>query len=212
MFMQMLRFLITLFMVLFVLQNTNHLCAQIIWLIPVNANNRESFDEIKLTAIGQFGETRIARSNIPAHLHTGIDIVRPGANYNYEPVYAIAPGRVISLRDDGPFAQIIIEHLYDDGKLIWTVYEHVAGICVKSGQSVDPLMPIARFMNREELDEYGWQFDHLHFEILKVKPRPQIPDERKPFCYFGTYCLECHNARDLHEKYIDPCGFFNSNK
>ncbi len=204
------EFLIFGFIILFVLQNTSHLYAQTAtrWLIPVYANNRQSFEEINLTAIGQFGEPRIARPNIPAHLHTGIDIVRPGANYDYEPVYSVGQGSVISIRDDGPFAQIIIEHLCDDGKLIWTVYEHLAGIRVKLGQSVDPFSPIARFMNRKELDEYGWQFDHLHFEILKIKPRPLIPDERKPFCYFGTYCLECYNARDLQEKYIDPLAFF----
>jgi hypothetical protein len=197
-------------MILFVFQNTNHLCAQtnIKWLIPINANNRQSFDEIKLTPIGQFGEIRKARPHIPSHLHTGIDILRPTANYDDEPVYSIGMGRVISLRDDDPFAQIIIEHLCDNGQLTWTVYEHVAGICVKLGQAVDPFIPIARFMNREELDKYGWQFDHLHIEILKIRPRPQIPDERNPFYYFSSYCLECFDARDLHEKYSDPFDFF----
>lgn len=27
-------------------------------------------------------------------------------------------------------------------------------------------------MNTQELNTYGWQFDHVHFEILKIKPQP----------------------------------------
>ena len=206
------NWLVPCFVLYFCFQNINHTSAQnyIQWFVPINANNRQSFDQINLTSIGHYGVMRNARPNIPAHLHTGIDIMRPGTRYDFEPIYSVTIGRVISIRDDGPFAQIIIEHTLDNSELIWTVYEHVAGIEVYLGQIVDPFFPIARFMNQEELNKYGWQFDHFHLEILRIKPRPLSPDEKKPFHYYGTYCLVCYNELELKERYYNPHEFFLS--
>ncbi len=78
--------------------------------LPVNSQNRNILDPIELTEIGEFGLMRKARPNIPAHYHTGIDIKRPVKNYVNEPIYSIAEGIVISMRNDGPYAQVIIEH------------------------------------------------------------------------------------------------------
>jgi hypothetical protein len=107
---------------------------------------------------------RKARPGIASHLHTGIDIERPHSNY--EPIFPIAKGVVISKRDDGAFAQLIIEHSVK-GKKVWTVYEHIAGIVPKLNDVVDPMNPIARFMTREELNRFGWQFGTCTSRFLK---------------------------------------------
>ncbi len=179
------------------------------WL-PIYSKNRQSWKTVQLTSIGQFGELRRARPKIPAHLHTGIDFKRPNTNYENEYIFPIMSGRIISLRADGPFSQIIIEHNHRNLKAIWSVYEHVAGIIGTVGDSVNPDYPIARFMNRNELDQYGWQFDHFHFEILKKRPRSLRHNAKTPFRFFGTYCLECYSKTDLEKYYYNPKEYFKS--
>ncbi len=179
-------------------------------LLPIRTENRQSWETVHLTSIGQFGVLRKARPNIPAHLHTGVDFKRPKNNYQNEYIFPIMPGKIIGLRDDGPFAQIIIEHDHGNQRTIWSVYEHVAGITGTVGDVVNPYSPIARFMNKNELEQYGWQFDHLHFEILKSRPRQLKPDAKTPFRFFGTYCLECYKKSDLEKHYYNPNEYFKS--
>ena len=176
-------------------------------LLPVNANDRYSASGIRLTDIGEFGMIRAARPGIREHFHTGIDIRRPTNNYQDEPVYAIAPGLVISKRTDGPYAQLIVEHALDKER-IWTVYEHIAGIKVSTGDIVNPFQPVGRFMNREELSSYGWQFDHFHFEVLREKPLRLQPDPAKPERFFTSYTLICHKPDELKKYFLNPNEFF----
>lgn len=173
-------------------------------LLPIQVS---ALTEIKLTPIGTFGQIRKARPGIPGHLHTGIDIKRPNGNYNGEPIFPLAPGRVISLRDDGPFAQIIVEHKLNHIGRFWSVYEHIAGISVTLGEQVSSEEPLARFMNRKELEKYGWQFDHFHLEILKVKPRAIQPTPVLPHYLYQSYNLECYSPEDLTSYYYDPLEF-----
>jgi murein DD-endopeptidase MepM/ murein hydrolase activator NlpD len=198
---------------LFVLSSVNigfvNAAGRIDWFVPINSDNRQSLEQVRLTPIGRFGLMRKARPKVPAHLHTGVDIKRPAENYVNEPIFPAAGGRVISFRDDGPYAQIIIEHPMSHSKSIWTVYEHVAGINVKLGQNVDAETQIARFMNKNELNKHGWQFDHVHFEVMRVKPIPLKPDHKKPYRYYGTYCLICYNPLQLKTRYYNPFRFFS---
>ena len=180
------------------------------WLLPISGENRKTWASVRLTHIGAFGLTRKARPGIPEHLHTGVDIRRPEPNYEDEPIMPAARGKVISMRNDGPFAQIILEHKLPHGDPVWTVYEHIAGITVSVGDTVSPYKPIARFMNRSELDRYGWQFDHVHFEVLKVRPRSLKPIDKTPFRFFGTYSLECYAESDLENYYYDPISFMEA--
>jgi murein DD-endopeptidase MepM/ murein hydrolase activator NlpD len=173
---------------------------------PIQVNDRTSFESIQLTSIGKFGIVRKARPAVPAHLHTGIDIKRPGKNYTNEPIFPIARGVVISKRTDGPFAILIVAHLLQ-GKRFWSVYEHISGVRVEVGDEVDPSKPIARFMNKEELDRHGWQFDHFHFEILKVKPKPVKHNRNTPSRFFDSYTLDCHSNEDLDKYFYDPISF-----
>jgi hypothetical protein len=177
------------------------------WLLPVRTTDRQNWQRVGLTDIGKFGELRKARPSIPAHLHTGVDIMRPAPERDGEPVFPAAEGRVISIRDDGPFAQIIVAHVLTNGQKIWTVYEHVSGIVVNVGSIVKPSIPMARFMNRDELNRHGWQFNHIHFEILKRPPRPIHPDPQRPYRFFSTYSLECITPADLNRMYYQP-GIF----
>jgi murein DD-endopeptidase MepM/ murein hydrolase activator NlpD len=179
--------------------------------MPVDCNDRTSTKQIRLTSIGKFGLLRKARPGVPAHLHTGIDIQRPHDNYKNEPIFPISKGIVISKRDDGAFAQLIIEHSFN-GKKFWTVYEHIAGIVPKLNDIVDPMTPIARFMTREELNSFGWQFDHVHFEILKVKPQKIKPSPKTPERIFNSYTLECHSTADVEKYFYEPLLFFETMK
>ena len=174
--------------------------------LPVNNNNRKKITEIQLTEIGKFGLIRKARKKVPSHIHTGIDIKRPYPNYINEPIFGISKGKVISKRTDGPYAQLIIEHEINNKKF-WTVYEHIAGIEVDLNQFVSPEKPIARFMNKEELTKYGWQFDHFHFEILKIMPVHIKPDKLHPDRHYNSFSLICYKPEDLEKYYYDPLDF-----
>jgi murein DD-endopeptidase MepM/ murein hydrolase activator NlpD len=174
--------------------------------LPVQTKNRSSADELKLTPIGSFGLVRKARKNIPSHYHSGIDIKRPNPNFINEPIYPIAKGMVISKRDDGPYAQLIIEHEYN-GVRFWTLYEHLAGITVDVNNAVSPETPIGRFMNRSELNHYGWQFDHLHFEVLRIRPTMLRPGPATPTRFYSSYSLMCFSKADLEKYFFDPLQF-----
>ncbi|MFY0674421.1 MAG: M23 family metallopeptidase [Bacteroidia bacterium] len=173
--------------------------------LPVNTYDRKAIESIKLTEIGEFGIERKARPEVAAHFHAGIDIKRPSKNYLTEKVYPICSGVVISIRDDGPFAQIIVEH--DGNEKFWTVYEHVSGIEVGLFDDVNPDKPIARFMNKAELDKYGWQFDHLHFEVLKVKPLKLKPNKSTPRRLYLTHSLTCKTKEELNKYFYNPIEF-----
>lgn len=175
-------------------------------LLPIQVEDRQNINHIELTSIGDFGLLRKARPGIPAHLHTGMDIKRPSKNYIDEPIYAIHAGTVISKREDGPYAQLILEH--QGIKTFWTVYEHISGIEVELFEEVGTDKPIARFMNTQELDRYGWQFDHFHFEILKVAPtRLKIDYEKNPERLYASHTLICYTQSDLEKYFHDPMVF-----
>jgi hypothetical protein len=180
------------------------------WLLPVSTADRKQWRSVQLTPIGMFGLQRKARPGIPAHLHTGIDIKRPGQNGHAEPIYPVFEGKVISLRDDGPFSQIIIVHKMVGGGSVWTVYEHIAGITVALDDIVSAPIPMARFMNKGELDKFGWQFNHLHLEILKHPPRLLKPSAQTPHRRYGTYSLECHTETELDRFYYNPIEFLKT--
>jgi hypothetical protein len=180
------------------------------FLLPIDAPDRGSFAGVRFTPIGAFGEPRVARAAAPAHLHAGLDFARPGKRDRESPVYPIARGEVISVRDDGPFGQIILAHPDAHRARLWSVYEHVGGLRVGLGDTASPERPMARFLDREALERHGRHFDHLHLEILRVAPRPLKPAPRTPFRRFGTYALECAAAEELMEKYQDPRRFLDS--
>ncbi len=179
--------------------------------VPIETGNRKSTQEIKLTDIGRFGIIRKARKEFAEHFHTGIDIQRPEKNYSEPPlIFPIAPGKVISKREDGPYSQLIIEHRLGD-LAFWTLYEHISSISVELNEMVHPYRPIARFYTRKELDVYGWQFDHFHFEILKVRPVELNPNSVTPERKFGSYTLVCYDQKTLEKYFYNPIEFLEKN-
>lgn len=174
-------------------------------LLPVSNGNRSVFHTSELTAIGHYGLVRKERvkAQVKAHLHTGIDLKRPSKNYTDEPVFPVADGIVISVRCDGPFAEIIMEHHGASGTY-WSLYDHIAGIKVVPGDKVFALKPFARFMDRKELNRFGWQFDHVHLELLKSPPRKVKPDKSLPQRHFVGYTLECYSIKELEKYYWNP--------
>ena len=176
--------------------------------LPVYTVNRRSVGTMAITEIGDFGLMRIARPAVPAHYHTGIDIKRPSNNYTNEPIFPISEGIVISKRQDGPFAQLIIEHKNPE---CWTVYEHIAGIKVNLNDHVNPDSPIARFMNKTELNKYGWQFDHFHLEILKIQPIRLKQDQTNPERKYSSYSLICYSKEELNRYFYNPMEFLQDN-
>lgn len=177
------------------------------WHLPILVENRQSWFDVQLTGIGHFGHYRPPRPGIPEHLHTAIDLKRPSDDYCNEPIFSIAKGTVISFRDDGPYAQIIIEHVRENDTL-WSVYEHLGAVEVYIGQRVDENRRIGRFMNRTQLDRYGHHFDHVHLEIMKVHPPKRQPHPTQENLLYGTYALVCYTRRDLHYYYHAPHSFF----
>jgi len=173
--------------------------------LPINSPDRRSINSMELTKIGQFGLLRKERPGVPAHFHTGIDIKRPTQNYHEEPIFPIFEGIVISKRQDGPYAQLIIEH--ENEHKFWTVYEHIAGIEVNLYEFVNPETPIARFMNKSELNKYGWQFDHFHFEILKTQPIRLNQNRLHPERLFASHTLQCYSKEDLEKYFYHPLNF-----
>jgi murein DD-endopeptidase MepM/ murein hydrolase activator NlpD len=161
-----------------------------------------------LTNIGEFGMLRKERPGIPAHYHTGIDIKRPTSNFKDEPIFSIYDGIVISVRKDGPYAQLIIEH--GNSNKFWTVYEHVAGIKVGLNDPVTPDIPVARFMNKNELNKYGWQFDHFHFEVLKAKPLRLKYDKSNPERQYSSFSLTCFTRDELNRYFYSPIEFLRN--
>lgn len=185
----------------------NATCA---WYLPINAANRQSWEHVRLTQIGAFGLMRKARPNVPAHYHTATDFMRPGNNYDDEPIFPAARGIVVSQREDGPFAQLIVEHVSSNNDTVWTVYEHIAGLRVVLGDTVEPFTPLGRFMTKKELNKYGWQFDHLHFEIMRHRPKPLAPTKKTPMRLFQVYNLACYKKSDLEKYYHAPQEFFQA--
>ena len=76
---------------------------------------------------------------------------------------------------------------------------------------MDPQKPIAQFMNKNELNKLGWQFDHFHLEILKVKPLPLKPEAKHPERFYTSYLLKCFRKEELDRYYFNPLDFLRKN-
>jgi murein DD-endopeptidase MepM/ murein hydrolase activator NlpD len=176
------------------------------WYIPASYSDITEISNIKLTAIGHFGLLRKERPNVPAHYHTGIDIVRPKPNYYHEPIFPSLSGEVVSIIDDGPFSQIIVKHFYN-GRNYWSVYEHLHVKLRNIGITVNPYDTLGYFFNIDELNRYGWQFDHFHFEINKIEPQLIKPTAKNPKRVYRTFAINCYTKEELDQRLENPLEF-----
>jgi hypothetical protein len=178
------------------------------WYIPANYSGITDPYKVKLTQIGDFGLLRKARPSVPAHYHTGIDIVRPDSQYDKQPVFPSRDGVVVSIYDDGPFSQIVIKHT-DNNKNFWTVYEHLHVKIKKINIPVTPFDTIGYFFSKDELNRYGWQFNHFHFEILKLEPPKLKSADINSIRHYKTFGILCFSREELYMRQENPVEFLS---
>ena len=115
-------------------------------------------------------------------------------------VLAASAGKVVSIYAQEPHRAIMIEHFLPEKK-VYTVYAHITNIQVEIGDKVDINSYIANLMNAEQLDRYGWEFNHLHFEILKTT---RLGEDGKLL----SYSTRCKTKKEIYRRYYDPILFF----
>lgn len=162
--------------------------------------------KLSLTAIGEFGLWRKDRPGIPGHFHSGLDLARPVPDQQEVLIHPVASGTLISIRQKGPWSQVIIEH--GKGRSVWwSVYEHFIPDNAKPGDTVHPDRPIGRLMRIPELNQYGWQFNHLHLELMKSAPKPLKPTTHEPGRRYITHGLSCFTMEQLRSAYWNPADW-----
>ncbi len=192
--------LITIFLILYI----NIYCIK--FYLPINVENRKIFKQSYLTNVGDFGIWRKPYNGLKGHYHTGIDFKNPGKSVgDLQPIFACAEGKVISIYSHGPSSTIIISHNLGN-KYVYSVYTHVSNIVVLPGDTVDHYTVIASFIDKPHLDTWGEYLNHLHFEILKI--RPKYAGKYKGYDTYSSYSVSCFTKRDLFEKFYNPEIFF----
>lgn len=176
---------------------SNSLSPSIFWRIPLGAENRKSFNSIKWEKDAHFMSPRIG-----GHLHTGIDLMKSIHNVGAK-IYAASNGRVVSIYAREPHKAVMVMHQLASGETIYSVYVHITDIQVSIGETVDSNTFIARLMNAEQLNKYGWEFNHVHFEILRGKPRIETPGK------YLSYSVLCNTQEEVNKHFYNPVSFFH---
>lgn len=164
------------------------------WKLPLETKTRKNLVSLSLGKNAGF----MAKRN--KHLHTGIDIVNHGPG---EKVYAASAGEVVSIYAREPNKAVMIQHKLPSGESVWTVYVHVTRIEVGVGDIVSKNTVLAHLMNRDQLNEYGWVYNHLHFEVLK---KPRINHIGK----YLSYSTRCRTEEEVERHFFDPVKFLEN--
>lgn len=153
--------------------------------------DRKDFKLLRSRFISAYGDFR--SSYQPGHLHAGIDL----AGDFKERVFSIGRGRVVHIFRQFPHKTIVIQHYHPDGTSVYSVYTHVEEIDVEKGDWVDSDTPLARLLDREELEkaDFGTP-NHLHLEI-----RTSYEDE-------GSASYSSMTREELDRFCVDPLVFF----
>ncbi len=170
------------------------------WKIPYQAADRQDLSNLYLEPDAGFKAQRPTYDGIPSHLHTGVDLQLKSPGGPGEPIYAIAKGQVVQIADPPPLRRIVIRHRLPNGRSVWSVYLHIIGEKVAVGDWVTPETIIARRMNNAELDFMGWEYNHLHLEIMKSPPF-RVNDTFKRKTYI------CRTEAEVDKYFIDPIKF-----
>jgi murein DD-endopeptidase MepM/ murein hydrolase activator NlpD len=164
------------------------------WMVPFDTPNRYDIRSIRVVSV--FGDHR--ESYLKGHIHTATDLV-PAHKSEVTYIYPMAVGVVCSIHLSHPHKTIVIRHLLENGKTIYTSYKHLQEIYVNVGAQVDQHTKIARLYTREETKKYKGNYDHLHLEI------------RKSFYDYGCASWLTMNKDDLNELFYNPMTFMKSN-
>lgn len=184
------------YLIIFGIDSTDQPVATI-WKLPLNTTDRQDWSTIFLEPDAHFKALRAPFDLVKLHYHTGIDLLNKTIESFGEPVYAIAAGKVIAIKDPPPQRRITIEHLLPNGEKVWSVYIHIIDEKVKIGDIVDSETVIARLMNATELEYYGWDYNHVHLEIMKVLP-PYVSE------FYQRKTFSCYTLEEVNKYFYDP--------
>ena len=179
----------------------------LVWKLPLKTADRQDWSTVFFEHDAFFKTMRSPFGNVKLHYHTGVDVQQNGgAGYSDRsgmPVFAIATGKVVAIEDPIPQRRITIEHKLPDGTVVWSVYCHIADEQISVNQIVDTETVIARRMNGPELDQFGWEYNHVHLEILKKLPA-YVTD------YNHRKTFTCYTEMEVDEYFYDPVKFLNN--
>ena len=170
------------------------------WKLPIKTEDRTDWSTVNLEHDANFKALRAPFDSVKLHYHTGIDIQNRNPIQAGEPVYAIAAGKVIAIEDAPPQRRITIEHRLTNRKKVWSVYIHIIDERVKVGDAVDTETAIARLMTPQELETFGWEYNHVHLEILKKLP-PDVSE------FYQRKTFTCYAEKDVNKFFYDPQEF-----
>ena len=173
------------------------------WKLPLNTTDRQDWSTIFLESDAHFKALRAPFDSVKLHYHTGIDLQKRTIGIPSEPVYAIAAGKVIAIEDSPPQRRITIEHLLPNIKKVWSVYIHIIDEQVNVGDSVDTETVIARLMNATELAYYGWDYNHVHLEIMK-KPPFHVAE------FYQRKTFSCYSVEEVDKYFYNPEEFLKN--
>lgn len=163
------------------------------WKLPLSISPRKGLNAMSRLKNAGFLDKRFG------HLHTGIDLINPMGGSG-EKVYAAASGKIVSIYAKEPHLSIMIQHRLPSEETIWTVYVHVTKVKVKEGDLVRNDTIIANLMDKSQLNKYGWEFNHLHFEVLKY---PRISEAGR----YLSFSTECKTKKEVEKHFYNPVTF-----
>lgn len=178
-----------------------------VFYLPIAVQNRRVFKESYVSSAGEFGIWRKPYKKLRGHYHAGIDFKNPGNTSGaLEPVFACANGVVLSASSSNSSSYVIIRHSLRSGAVVYSAYTHICDIVVSPGDSVTHLSVIGSFIDRQKLDKWGEYLNHIHFEMLKTKPKSAgFAGGRE---IFSSYSVDITKKKDLGDYFYNPEIFF----
>jgi len=175
--------------------------------VPISVAERRILKESYISPAGEFGIWRKPYNKIKGHYHAGIDFKNPGKMSGaIEPVYACANGIVFSAYKNKSSSYVIIEHNLRSGSKVYSTYTHISDIVVSVGDTVNEFTVIGSFIDKQNLDKWGEYLNHIHFEMLKTKPKSIGKADGKEI--FASYSIDIAKKSELGKFFYDPKIFF----
>jgi len=175
--------------------------------LPISVENRRILKQSYISPAGEFGIWRKPYNKIRGHYHAGIDLKNPGSKSGaIEPIYACASGVVLSVWSNRSSSCVIITHNLRAGGMVYSAYTHISDIVVSAGDTVDQYTVIGSFIDRPKLDKWGEYLNHIHFEMLKVRPKSAGRVNGREI--YASYSIDILRKNELNKFFYDPKIFF----
>lgn len=152
---------------------------------PFIEQDRSSFTAISRRTFSRFGVPRV--SSVKGHRHSGIDLQGKMS----QQVYAVAPGRVVTVYWPFPNRAVAIVHRMPDDTPIYSAYVHIEDIKVKPGDVVNENNSLGRIFNQKEMKRSRFGTPHVHLEIRKnMKDEGQRSYTAMTISALEEYCID----------------------